>query len=97
MIADLDFSSGRTGDHPVHRVFVDPGGSHCLAAILHPGGAETYYTHAKWARSRVLTRIVLSRLKGVVVNAVAWNRQQITEGNFYICSIWAFKIKYLFF
>ncbi|XP_010931902.1 vacuolar sorting protein 18 isoform X1 [Elaeis guineensis] len=78
---DLDFSGGRAGDHPVHRVFVDPGGSHCLFALLHPGGAETYYTHAKWARSRVLSRIVLSRLKGLVVNAVAWNRQLITEAS----------------
>lgn len=39
------------------------------------GGAETFYTHAKWPKPRVL-----SRLKGLLVNAVAWNRQQITEG-----------------
>ncbi|XP_072969864.1 vacuolar sorting protein 18 [Typha angustifolia] len=71
---DLDFSGGRGGDQPVHRVFVDPGGSHCIATVLHPGGAETYYMHAKWPRPRVL-----GRLKGLVVNAIAWNRQLITE------------------
>ncbi|CAL9055510.1 unnamed protein product [Musa banksii] len=73
---DLDFSGGRGGDQLVHRVFVDPRGSHCIATVLHAAGAETYYIHAKWARPRVL-----SRLKGLVVNAVAWNRQQITEGS----------------
>lgn len=75
-ILDLDLSVGRTGDQPVHRVFVDPGGSHCIATVLSVGGAETYYTHAKWGKPRIL-----NRLKGLVVNAVAWNRQQITEGN----------------
>ncbi|KAK8969414.1 hypothetical protein KSP40_PGU010128 [Platanthera guangdongensis] len=73
---DIDLSGGRGGDQPVNRVFVDPGGSHCIANVLHAGGAETYYTHAKWAKPRVL-----SRLKGLVVNAVAWNRQQITEAS----------------
>ncbi|XP_074585347.1 vacuolar sorting protein 18 isoform X1 [Curcuma longa] len=73
---DLDFSGGRGGDQPVHRVFVDPRGSHCIVTVLQAGGAETYYTHAKWARPRVL-----SRLKGLIVNAVAWNRLQITEGS----------------
>ncbi|XP_068668534.1 vacuolar sorting protein 18 [Aristolochia californica] len=73
---DLDLSVGRTGDQPVHRVFVDPGGSHCIATVLCSGGAETYYLHAKWGKPRNL-----SRLKGLVVNAVAWNRQQITEAS----------------
>ncbi|XP_077238877.1 zinc ion binding protein isoform X2 [Tasmannia lanceolata] len=73
---DLDLSAARAGDQPVHRVFVDPGGSHCIATVLSSGGAETYYTHAKWGKPRIL-----NRLKGLVVNAVAWNRQQITEAS----------------
>ncbi|KAG9452776.1 hypothetical protein H6P81_005680 [Aristolochia fimbriata] len=73
---DLDLSIGRTGDQPMHRVFVDPGGSHCIATVLCASGAETYYIHAKWGKPRNL-----SRLKGLVVNAVAWNRQQITEAS----------------
>ncbi|KAM0936066.1 putative transcription factor C2H2 family [Dioscorea sansibarensis] len=73
---DLELSGGRGGEQPVHRIFADPGGSHCIATVLHPGGAETYYTHAKWGRPRPITR-----LKGLVVNAVAWNRQQITEAS----------------
>ncbi|XP_021283563.1 vacuolar protein sorting-associated protein 18 homolog [Herrania umbratica] len=73
---DFDLSAGRTGEQSIHRVFVDPGGSHCIATVVGSGGADTVYTHAKWNKPRVL-----SRLKGVVVNAVAWNRQQITEAS----------------
>ncbi|TYI41420.1 hypothetical protein ES332_A01G019900v1 [Gossypium tomentosum] len=71
---DIDLSAGRPGEQSIHRVFVDPGGSHCVATVVGSGGADTFYTHAKWTKPRVL-----SRLKGLVVNAVAWNRQQITE------------------
>ncbi|KAK6918988.1 Pep3/Vps18/deep orange [Dillenia turbinata] len=74
--ADIDLSAGRVGEQSVHRVFVDPGGSHCIATVLGNGGAETYYIHAKWNKPRAL-----SKLKGLVVNAVAWNRQQITEAS----------------
>lgn len=73
---ELDLSVSRTGDQHVHRVFVDPGGKHCLAVLLGTGGAETYYTHAKWRKPRML-----SKLKGLVINAVSWNRQQITEAS----------------
>ncbi|KAI4322619.1 hypothetical protein L6164_022296 [Bauhinia variegata] len=71
---EIDLSAGRPGEQSIHRVFVDPGGSHCIATVVGAGGAETFYTHAKWTKPRVL-----SKLKGLVVNAVAWNRQQITE------------------
>ncbi|KAE9588534.1 putative transcription factor C2H2 family [Lupinus albus] len=73
-LVEIDLSGGHPGEQSIHRVFVDPGGSHCIATVVGPGGAETFYTHAKWTKPRVL-----SRLKGLVVNAVAWNRQQITE------------------
>ncbi|PSR95312.1 Vacuolar protein sorting-associated protein [Actinidia chinensis var. chinensis] len=73
---DIDLSVGRPGEQSIHRVFVDPGGSHCIATVVGSGGADTFYTHAKWTRPRIL-----SKLKGLVVNAVAWNRQQITEAS----------------
>ncbi|KAI3997302.1 hypothetical protein MKX01_009146 [Papaver californicum] len=74
---DLDLSAGnRTGEQPVHRIFVDPGGSHCIAVVFSGGDVDTYYTHAKWSKPRIL-----NKLKGVVVNTVAWNRQQITEAS----------------
>ncbi|CAL5330485.1 unnamed protein product [Camellia sinensis] len=73
---DIDRSMGRAGEQSIHRVFVDPGGSHCVATIVGGEGADTFYTHAKWTRPRVLRKP-----KGLVVNAVAWNRQQITEAS----------------
>ncbi|KAM2653035.1 hypothetical protein EV2_024720 [Malus domestica] len=73
---DIDLSVGRPGEQSIHRVFVDPGGSHCIATIVGSGGADTFYTHAKWTKPRLLTK-----LKGLVMNAVAWNRQQITEAS----------------
>lgn len=73
---DVDLSVGRSGEQSIHRVFVDPGGSHCIATVIGAGGADTFYTHAKWSKPRIL-----SRLKGLAVNAVAWNRQQITEAS----------------
>ena len=80
--ADIDLSLGRPGEQSIHRVFVDPGGSHCIATVVGSGGADTFYTHAKWTRPRIL-----SKLKGLVVNAVAWNRQQITEGMVFGCLV----------
>ncbi|TVU43036.1 hypothetical protein EJB05_09469 [Eragrostis curvula] len=74
--ADLDLGAGRSGDHAVHRVFLDPGGKHCIATVVHPGGAETFYHHARWPRPKLLPR-----LRGLLVNAVAWNRQSITEAS----------------
>uniref|UniRef100_A0A2P2LBE8 Vacuolar membrane protein pep3 n=1 Tax=Rhizophora mucronata TaxID=61149 RepID=A0A2P2LBE8_RHIMU len=73
---DIDLSSVRPGDQSIRRVFVDPGGSHCIATVVGGGGAETYYVHAKWNKPRAL-----GKLRGLVVNAVAWNRQQITEAS----------------
>ncbi|KAL4308069.1 hypothetical protein GQ457_01G001460 [Hibiscus cannabinus] len=73
---EFDLTVGRPGEQSIHRVFVDPGGCHCIATVVGSGGADTFYTHAKWPKPRVL-----SRLKGLVVNAVAWNRQHITEAS----------------
>lgn len=73
---DIDLSVGRPGEQSIHRVFVDSGGSHCIATVVGGGTSDTFYTHAKWAKPRIL-----SKLKGLIVNAVAWNRQHITEAS----------------
>ncbi|XP_073312131.1 vacuolar sorting protein 18 isoform X1 [Primulina huaijiensis] len=73
---DIDLSVGRSGEQSIHRVFVDPGGSHCIATVVGGGTSDTFYTHAKWAKPRIL-----SKLKGLVVNDVAWNKQLITEAS----------------
>ncbi|KAI4341061.1 hypothetical protein MLD38_025832 [Melastoma candidum] len=74
--SEYDLTVGRTGEQSIHRVFVDPGGSHCIATVVGNGGSESFYMHAKWSKPRVL-----GRLKGLTVNAVAWNRQLITEAS----------------
>ncbi|KAK4437266.1 Vacuolar sorting protein 18 [Sesamum alatum] len=73
---DIDLSVGRAGEQSIHRVFVDPGGSHCIATVVGGGTSDTFYTHAKWSKPRILTKF-----KGLIVNAVAWNRQHITEAS----------------
>lgn len=73
---DIDLSAGRPGEQSIHRVFVDPGGSHCIATVVGGGTSDTFYMHAKWPKPRAL-----GKLKGLVVNAVAWNRQHITEAS----------------
>ncbi|KAL6493527.1 Vacuolar protein sorting-associated protein 18 like protein [Orobanche gracilis] len=73
---DIDLSVGRPGEQSIHRVFVDPGGSHCIATVVGGGTSDTFYTHAKWTKPRIL-----GKLKGLIVNAVAWNKQHITEAS----------------
>ncbi|XP_022952155.1 vacuolar protein sorting-associated protein 18 homolog [Cucurbita moschata] len=73
---DYDLSVGRPGEQSIHRIFVDPGGSHCITTVVGAAGADTFYMHAKWSKPRILPR-----LKGLVVNTVAWNRQHITEAS----------------
>ncbi|KAK4489030.1 hypothetical protein RD792_004822 [Penstemon davidsonii] len=73
---DIDLSAGRPGEQSIHKVFVDPGGKHCIATVVGGGTSDTFYTHAKWAKPRIL-----SKLKGLVVNSVAWNKQLITEAS----------------
>ncbi|KAL8465488.1 hypothetical protein ACS0TY_034842 [Phlomoides rotata] len=73
---DIDLSVGRPGEQSIHRVFVDPGGCHCIATVVGGGTSDTFYTHKKWAKPRIM-----SKLKGLIVNTVAWNRQHITEAS----------------
>lgn len=75
MLVDIDLSAGRPGEQSIHGVFIDSGASHCIATVVGGGTSDTFYTHAKWAKPRLL-----SKLKGLIVNAVAWNRQHINEG-----------------
>ncbi|KAJ7548955.1 hypothetical protein O6H91_07G034600 [Diphasiastrum complanatum] len=75
-VLELDLTTSRVVEQSVHKVFIDPGGKHALITIRSSAGAETYYIHSKWRKPRVL-----SKLKGLLVNAVAWNRQQINEAS----------------
>ncbi|CAM6102948.1 unnamed protein product [Calypogeia fissa] len=72
---ELDLNASRGVEHTIHRALIDPGGRHSLASVCSTAGAENYYMHAKWKKPRAL-----SKLKGLVINAVAWNRQLISDG-----------------
>ncbi|CAM8951692.1 unnamed protein product [Rhodiola kirilowii] len=74
--SEIDLSAGRPGEQSIHKVSVDPGGCHCIATVVGGGTSDTFYTHAKWNKPRIL-----SRLRGLVVNSVAWNKQLITEAS----------------
>lgn len=71
---ELDLGTSKVTEQIVQRVFIDPGGSHALAVVRINAGIETHYLHVKWKKSRIL-----SRLKGLVISAVAWNRLQLSE------------------
>lgn len=73
--AELDLNASRGVEHTIHRALIDPGGRHSLASVCSTAGAENYYIHAKWKKPRPL-----NKLKGLVINAVAWNRQLISDG-----------------
>jgi hypothetical protein len=72
--AELDLSTRGT-EQWIPKVFIDPGGRHSLASVCSSSTADTYYIHGKWRKPRML-----SRLKGLTLSSVAWNRQQINEG-----------------
>ncbi|XP_024543759.1 vacuolar protein sorting-associated protein 18 homolog isoform X2 [Selaginella moellendorffii] len=69
-----ELALSRGADQYVCKVFLDPSGRHCLANLRSSSGAETFYIHAKWKKVRAV-----SRLKGVLVNAVCWNKSQLSD------------------
>lgn len=63
----------------VHKLFLDPSGRHVLVST--PSG-DNYYFFAGWEGTAKRARL-LSKLRGIVVNAVAWNSplSQSTSSN----------------
>ncbi|KAL3688498.1 hypothetical protein R1sor_014807 [Riccia sorocarpa] len=73
---EFDLNASRGIDYTVHKVAIDPGGRHSVASVTSSAGSENYYLHAKWKKPRAL-----AKLKGLVVSAVAWNRQLINDAS----------------
>eukprot|EP00951_Prasinocladus_malaysianus_P008666 scaffold63026_cov38-Prasinocladus_malaysianus.AAC.1 len=71
-VAEVELS--KAGNAVVRSVFVDPTATHTIASVSTDIGVESHYTHAKWKKSRLM-----SKLKGVTVTAVGWNEAQLTE------------------
>ncbi|KAI8059195.1 Pep3/Vps18/deep orange family-domain-containing protein [Gongronella butleri] len=57
----------KPGDGAIERLFFDPTGRHLLITTEH---GENYYLYEKWRRTKHL-----SKLKGIVITSVAWNKQ----------------------
>ena len=61
-------------------VWLDPSGMHTLVAVVAGNTlgatAEAHYVHARWKRSRPI-----SKLKGVSLTAVGWSAAQVTEAS----------------
>ena len=74
--AEMDVTIPRWGDQFIHRVFLDAGGANGLISLESSvGGGETLFLHSQLKKPRIL-----SKLKGAVVNAAAWNESDTAEG-----------------
>ncbi|KAK9761063.1 tethering complex subunit [Basidiobolus ranarum] len=61
----------RTPDNKVHKIFFDPTGKHLLVTTTE---GDNYYLHEKWKKCKNL-----SKLKGITIESVAWNKN-ISKG-----------------
>ncbi|PWN40101.1 hypothetical protein IE81DRAFT_325904 [Ceraceosorus guamensis] len=59
-------------DQSPHKMFSDPSGRHLLISTR---SGDNFYWSSGWKRARIL-----SKLKGIVVECVAWNRAALSEG-----------------
>lgn len=62
----------RRPEDSIYDIFLDPSGSHLLISFSH---GETYYLHSSVAKPKPL-----SKLKGMIVSAVAWNSKGMLVG-----------------
>jgi hypothetical protein len=60
----------RAADARVRALFLDPSGQHTIAALKSSSSCEVLYVHSSWAKPRAI-----SKLKGLPVSAVGWQKQ----------------------
>jgi len=76
--AVLELELSRHADVVVRGLWVSHSGEHTVVALQFGSAHETYYMHASWKKSKIL-----SKLKGVAISCVGWNKQtqsDITKG-----------------
>jgi hypothetical protein len=61
-------------DNRVKSLYIDPRGAHVLAYIKTANNFELLYVHSSWNKPRQL-----SKLKGLPVTAVGWQKQPSSE------------------
>ena len=69
--AVLELELTRHADVSVKGLWVSPSGQHTIVSLQIGTVPETHYIHASWKKSRVI-----SKLKGITVACVGWNRLQ---------------------
>lgn len=69
--AVLELELSRQADVAIKGLWVSSSGEHTVISLQLGIVPETHYLHASWKKSRVL-----SKLKGVAVSCVAWNKQK---------------------
>mmetsp|Transcript_23999 Transcript_23999/g.66689 ORF Transcript_23999/g.66689 Transcript_23999/m.66689 type:complete len:1007 (-) Transcript_23999:341-3361(-) len=71
-VAEIELS--KAANSVVSVLFVDSAANHVIACISNDIAVENHYVHAKWKKSRLM-----SKLKGVTVTAVGWSEGQVSE------------------
>lgn len=66
-----DIEISRRPEDRIHKLFLDPSGSHLIISLE---SEENYYLNVKWKKPKVM-----SKMKGIVVSAVAWNGEGTTH------------------
>ena len=74
--AVLELELTRHADVSIKGVWVSSSGQHTIIALQIGTVPETHYLHANWKKSRVI-----SKLKGISISCVGWNRLQETSGS----------------
>ncbi|KAI8370704.1 Pep3/Vps18/deep orange family-domain-containing protein [Radiomyces spectabilis] len=65
-VEDIEITR-KPGDGKIVKIFFDPTGRHLIITTDH---GENYYLYEKWRRTKQL-----SKLKGVTISSIAWNKQ----------------------
>lgn len=69
----IDVEISRKPDDAIHRIFLDPTGSHLIVAMERE---ESYYLHASWKKPKLL-----AKMKGIVIESVAWDKSNTDTTN----------------
>lgn len=75
LCAVVEVELTRQSDNRVRGLYLDPTGVHTIACLKSSSSSshEVLYHHSSWMKPRTL-----SKLKGVAVSAVGWQRQPVT-------------------
>jgi hypothetical protein len=66
----LETELTRAADSRVRGVYLDPSGTHSIVCLKTASSTEVQYVHSSWNKPRVL-----SKLKGLQLSAVGWQKQ----------------------